>query len=111
MFRESRDSCLRVAAAIRAVEQMTADPRTRREWLWLRAREKDDRQSLASLERTDPDLRRRMAPFVAEAQGSPLELHEAYGALCSELLIRRYGDPDDLPCPCESCARRPVNEG
>jgi hypothetical protein len=46
---------------------------TRRELLWLRAQEKEDAQSIASLERADPGLRARMREFMAETRPDLIE--------------------------------------
>jgi hypothetical protein len=45
----------------------------RRELLWLRAQEKEDVESIASLERADPGLRDRMRTFMAETRPDLIE--------------------------------------
>jgi hypothetical protein len=49
-----------MAAYLREYRRFVGDDRRRREWLWLRAREKEDDTSLALLARADPDLPARM---------------------------------------------------
>jgi len=46
---------------------------TRRELLWLRAQEKEDAESIESLERADPRLRERMRAFMAETRPDLIE--------------------------------------
>lgn len=46
---------------------------TRRELLWLRAQEKEDAESIASLERADPDLKSRMRAFMTEVRPDQIE--------------------------------------
>ena len=46
---------------------------TRRELLWLRAQEKEDAESIESLERVDPGLRERMRAFMAETRPDLIE--------------------------------------
>ena len=45
----------------------------RRELLWLRAQEKEDTESIESLERADPRLRERMRAFMAETRPDLIE--------------------------------------
>ena len=42
------------------VRRMSEDPISRRELLWLRAKEKEDDRTVADLERLDPELAERM---------------------------------------------------
>ena len=57
----------------------------RRELLWLRAQQKEDAGSIASLERADPGLRARMRAFMAESRPDliedPLERRLAFARL------------------------------
>lgn len=62
------------------------DDRARREWLWFRAKTKDDAYSIASLQRADPTLQARMAPIEAacEAIDDQHERLKAYEAVWDE---------------------------
>lgn len=57
----------------------------RRELLWLRAQEKEDAESIESLERVDPRLRERMRAFMAETRPdlieNPRQRREAFARL------------------------------
>jgi hypothetical protein len=97
--------CRRADAFVRMLEETIRDDRARREWLWLRAREKEDIGSIDSLARADPELPRRMAERDAElsAIADARERREAAGRMLDE----RVPDTDLIPCDCPECARTP----
>jgi hypothetical protein len=72
------------------LERIASDPAIRRELLWLRAKEKNDEETVKDLEEVEPGLRERMAVLVAEfvARGNrldtPSEQRDAYGRLQDE---------------------------
>lgn len=67
------------------VEQMCGDPHARRELLWLRAKEKEDEETVRDLERIDPGVVERLvaAGFdIAERESEPSSVRrERYGRL------------------------------
>jgi hypothetical protein len=104
-----KENCRRAAAFASALARILRDDRARREWLWLRAREKEDDESLRCLERADRDLPSRMAACDAEvgAIDDPRARKEAYGRLLDERLPRF----NDVDCGCRECARKPAGAG
>ena len=67
------------------LRKMTTDPVARRDLLWLRAKEKDDEESVADLERVDPDLARRMRVFAfIDGALDDRKRREAYGLAYDE---------------------------
>jgi hypothetical protein len=74
------------------VARICGDPTLRRHFLWLRAREKGDVETVRDLEAVDPMLSSRMAALEAEfvARGNPMETPEerrrAFGRMQDELL-------------------------
>jgi hypothetical protein len=101
--RRKIEPCSRLAAFMTAMGDLLADDRKRREWLWLRAREKDDEAAIQDLERVDPRIPARLADSVrsAEALGDPRERRKAYGRMLDERLP--WPSDDDPPCACPSC--------
>jgi hypothetical protein len=85
-----------------AVGDILGDDRKRREWLWLRAHEKDDAKSIEALERADPRLPARMfaSALEVEAMDDPRDRKAAYGRMLDE----RLPFLDDRPCGCSACA-------
>ena len=55
--------CRRAGALVAALDRIARDPTARRELLWLRAKEKDDLETVRSLERLDPGLGERLRRF------------------------------------------------
>lgn len=94
--------CSRVAALMSAIGAILRDDRKRREWLWLRAHEKNDEATIEALERADPRLPARLAVTVlgVEAMGDPHDRRAAYGRILDESLPWL----DDTPCACNACA-------
>jgi len=84
------------------MEELLRDDRKRREWLWLRARMKEDWPSIESLERAEPKLREGMAALDAALQGihDERERTEAYGRALDVMSL----DPERLACECPACA-------
>jgi hypothetical protein len=82
---------------IAGLERLCADDESRREWLWLRAQEKDDQKSIRILERADPGLRGRMADVREEVESLrlPRLRRRAYGRLQDELMAIYTGEQDD----------------
>lgn len=60
-------------AEMRRLWRVCEQDETRRELLWLRAQEKEDAESIESLERVDPELRARMRAFMAERRPDLIE--------------------------------------
>lgn len=92
--------CRRVEAWARMLKDVGRDARKRRTWLWLRARQKDDDESIASLERADPSLRERMSAIDTRL-GAIVDRRareEAYGRELDNLV------PGAHPCDCRACA-------
>ena len=58
---------------LRKLRRITQDAELRRDLLWLRAQEKDDEESRASLERVDPQLRQRMEILLADTRPDRME--------------------------------------
>jgi hypothetical protein len=58
---------------VEKLRRVCAHDQIRRELLWLRAQEKEDAESIDSLERADPGLRERMRAFMAEARPDLIE--------------------------------------
>jgi hypothetical protein len=58
---------------MRKLRRITQDPELRRDLLWLRAQEKEDEESRASLERADPRLRERMDILLADTRPDRME--------------------------------------
>jgi hypothetical protein len=73
------------------VERMCSEPTVRRQFLWLRAQEKGDMETVRGLEAVEPALRSHMAALVAafEARGNPLdtpdERRRSFGRMQDEL--------------------------
>jgi hypothetical protein len=96
------ETCRRTAAYLREYRRFVGDARRRREWLWLRAREKEDDTSLESLARADPELPARMRAIDDEL-GKITDLRarrEAYG----RALDQRSPQVPEVDCACASCA-------
>jgi len=76
------------------LESICEDPALRRQFLWLRAREKGDLETARDLEGVDPTLSRRVAELQAEyiARGgrldTPQEQREGFGRMQDELFER-----------------------
>lgn len=100
--------CQRVLGYVRAIEELCRDDRRRREWLWLRAREKEDEPAVEALERADPGLRIRMSRYDRRAAAfrDGRERREAYGRMLDELTP----DPELIPCDCPRCRPAPGSE-
>lgn len=60
-------------AMTRKLKRITQDSEVRRDLLWLRAQEKEDAESVVSLERADPQLRGRMEVLMAERRPDLME--------------------------------------
>ena len=58
---------------IQKLERACESDQIRRDLLWLRAQEKEDPESIASLESADPDLRARMRAYMAEKRPDLIE--------------------------------------
>lgn len=86
------------------MERLCLDERARREWLWLRARERDDEATTGALERDDPQLRRRMTAIreAVEGIGAPALRREVYELIMDQLLASHAGALDGVECPCSS---------
>jgi hypothetical protein len=82
----------------RAIMEIGRDPRRRREWLWLRARQKQDDESIEMLERADAGLRERMRPIDEQLAlvDDDRARGEAYGREMDRML-------PDGPCDCRRC--------
>src|SRR5687768_726285 len=95
-------TCRRVAAFNREMSRVLGDGKARREWLWLRAREKEDDPTLEVLTRGDPDLpsRMRVIDDVLGSISDPRKRREAYG----RLLDLRSPDVSPVSCACASCS-------
>lgn len=65
---------------------------TRRDLLWLRAREKEDVRSIESLERADPGLRERMRAFMAETRPDLIEDPRRRQRAFARLWLRRFAE-------------------
>jgi hypothetical protein len=89
-------------AWILAMRSMCEDQALHRAWLWLRARQKEDDESLESLERAEPGLRARMAEYDARAQAidDPRQRREAYGRMTNQLTFT----VSQVTCDCATCA-------
>src|SRR5262245_8032580 len=98
-----KQTCRREEAWVEAIHRITSDDKARREWLWIRAHEKEDRWSIRSLERADRGLRARMTQREdykeAKAIEDPRARREAFG----RMLDRMYPEDDDVPCDCPRC--------
>src|SRR5688572_12307426 len=81
--------CRMGEAWIRAMVLMCEDDLSRRAWLWLRAREKEDDEALECLERGEPGLRARMAPYDARAQAidDPRKRRLEYARMMDEMTL------------------------
>ena len=95
------ERCRRMTAFIRELLRKLGDERLRGEWLWLRAREKDDARSLELLAGGDPELPARMRSIDAElgAIADARERRQAYGRLLDE----RSPDVPAVVCACDAC--------
>jgi hypothetical protein len=70
---------------VKALELTCRSEKLRREMLWLRAMEKQNRDAARDLERADPDLRSRVADVTARAEGlEPTAASEVYGTAQDE---------------------------
>ncbi len=65
---------------------------TRRDLLWLRAQEKEDVESIESLERADPGLRERMRAFMAESRPDLIEDRRQRQRAFARLWLRRFAE-------------------
>jgi len=101
-------TCGRVAAMVQRLSDLCADDQARRAWLWLRAREKDNDESIAALERAEPGIVARMAAYDARALAieDPRARRQAYAAMLDEL----GPNLDRDGCDCPMC-RRPETLG
>lgn len=76
------------------IDRICRDPTLRRQFLWLRAQEKDDMETVRDLEAVDPALSRRMASLEAEFEargnhlGTPDARRRGFGQMQDELLER-----------------------
>lgn len=76
------------------LESICKDPALRRQFLWLRAREKGDVETARDLEAVDPTLRTRVAALQADfiARGgrldTPEQRREGFGRMQDELFER-----------------------
>lgn len=57
----------------RRLRRIIEDAQVRRDLLWLQAQEKEDAESIESLERADPELRARMEVLLAETRPDLME--------------------------------------
>jgi hypothetical protein len=98
----SRKNCRCAAAWAAAMERLCLDERARRQWLWLRALERDDEASAGALERDDPELRGRMAAIREEVERVPAPdlRREVYELIMDQLLASHAGALDGVDCPC-----------
>lgn len=89
-------------AWVKTLGMISNDDRTRRTWLWLRARQKEDHESLECLERGEPGLRARMAEYDERAQhiDDPRERSEVYGKMLGQLTLA----VSQIVCACDRCA-------
>jgi hypothetical protein len=97
--------CRRQEALVAGLRLLLEDPRARRDWLWLRAREKGDVESLLGLERADPGLPARMdrCDALARSIADPRSRRDVYGVMADRLSI----DAGGICCECPACRRRP----
>jgi hypothetical protein len=95
------EPCRMGEAWIKALGLMVNDDLSRRAWLWLRAREKDDEESMEYLERAEPGLRARMAAYDEQAQAfdDPRQRREAYGRMMEKLTL----EVSHVVCDCANC--------
>jgi hypothetical protein len=97
------ETCRRAQARVDGLLRLCSDDRARREWLWLRAQEQEDPESLDSLERADPDLPFRLAEIATRAESlGPRERRDCYGRALDEVTAR-FVDDEHVPCDCEAC--------
>ena len=75
---------------IEKLKRVCEHDQTRRELLWLRAQEKEDAESIASLERADPGLGARMRAFIAETRPDLIEDPGQRRRAFARLWRRRY---------------------
>ena len=75
---------------IEKLERVCAHDQVRRELLWLRAQEKEDAESIASLERADPELAARMRAFMAEWRPDLIEDPRRRRRAFARLFQRRF---------------------
>ena len=75
---------------LRKYRRMVRDDRARRELLWLRAQEKEDRGAIESLERADPGLRARMERMMRGTRPDLIEDRRERSAAFAELWHRCY---------------------
>ena len=90
-----------MTAFIRELMRKLGDERSRREWLWLRAREKEDLMTLDLLAKADADLPARMRAIDDElgAIADARERRQAYARLLDE----RSPDVPAVVCACTAC--------
>ncbi len=74
------------------LERACAEDETRRDLLWLRAQEKEDDESIESLERVDPGLRARMRAFMAETRPDLIEDPRQRRQAFARLWHRRFDE-------------------
>jgi len=75
---------------VRKCKRIVRDDRARRDLLWLRAQEKEDGESIESLERVDPGLRARMEKLMRDTRPDLIEDRRERSAAFAELWHRRY---------------------
>lgn len=75
-------------AMVEKLKRVYEHAEVRRELLWLRAQEKEDAESIESLERVDPELKARMRAFMARTRPDliedPRRRREAFARLWHE---------------------------
>jgi hypothetical protein len=100
--------CRRSRALVAALDRIARDPAARRELLWLRAKEKDDLETVRSLERADPGLGERLRPFEQKLFGDEgscsRDRQDAYARLWTERLGCHAPELAAVACDCPSCA-------
>ena len=74
------------------LRRVTTHDQIRRELLWLRAQEKEDVESIESLERADPGLRHRMRAFMAETRPDLIEDPRKRRQAFARLWHRRFAE-------------------
>jgi hypothetical protein len=96
------EPCRMGEAWVKTLGLICNDDRTRRTWLWLRARQKDDHESIECLERGEPGLRARMAEYDERARrfDDPGAQSEAYAKMLGELTL----SVSKIVCGCPRCA-------
>jgi hypothetical protein len=106
MTQQTRD-CRRDAALAAALDRIARDPAARRELLWLRAKEKDDLETVRSLELVDPGLGERLRPCVQKLlvdEGTcSRDRQDAYARFWTERVGFHAPELAAVTCDCPSC--------